>query len=391
MQLNVDSQNFLAEYWQRKPALFRRGFADFADPIAAELLAGLACEDGVDSRIVESAADTASGWRVTHGPFTDYEAFGDSDWTLLVQAVNEWFPDVQALLSAFRFIPDWRLDDVMVSFACPNGGVGPHLDQYDVFIIQGEGSRRWRVGNKPSSAAQALAQQQTTTDLLQLAEPFDAVIDETLEAGDILYIPAGCPHEGIAITPSLAYSVGFRAPNQAELLAQLVDAALEHDNWQTRYSDDGPESFAGQPWQVSATALQSFKQLLHQAIDSDQTHALLLRALSQSKRPLAEPEMLVTEPLLAELIKRPGQLCKTPGARILAAADGKIYAAGQCYPLTTGTSPLAQQLGALTDGIALSELQQLCKDDDCLGLLSTLLNDGVLHLLIDEAGSTEGV
>lgn len=138
-----DAKKFLAHDWQRQPRVFRRVFADFADPISADELAGIGLEPGVDSRLVSNADDQ---WQLTHGPIEDFSAVGDSHWSLLVQAVNEHFPPAQALLEPFRFIPDWRIDDLMVSYSTPGGGVGAHLDQYDVFIIQGQGQRRWQVG-----------------------------------------------------------------------------------------------------------------------------------------------------------------------------------------------------------------------------------------------------
>ena len=142
MRLNLNRDKFLSEDWQHRPRLFKQAWPNFEDPIAAELLAGLAMEDGVDARVVQQKfIQETLQWHVEHGPFEDYESLGEEHWTLLVQAVNEWFPDVQQLLTQFRFLPSWRLDDVMVSFATPGGGVGPHLDNYDVFIIQGEGQR----------------------------------------------------------------------------------------------------------------------------------------------------------------------------------------------------------------------------------------------------------
>lgn len=173
---------FLQEYWQTKPLLIKGGFASFTDTIDANELAGLAMESHIESRIVSH--DGNSNWQVKHGPFEDFADLGEDNWTLLVQAVNNWSSETDSLINAFNFIPRWRIDDVMVSFSTPGGGVGPHLDQYDVFIIQGSGQRRWQVG-LPDNNLQTILPHE---DLKQVSA-FNAVIDEITEAGDILYIP----------------------------------------------------------------------------------------------------------------------------------------------------------------------------------------------------------
>ena len=149
-----------------------------------------------------------------------------------MQAVDHWHSEAAQLLEPFRFIPNWRIDDLMISYSTPNGGVGPHLDQYDVFIIQGEGKRHWRVG-LPDPTLKQFAQNKK---LLQV-EAFEAVIDCILEPGDILYIPPGCPHEGYAVENALNYSVGFRAPNQQDLLSCFADHIIDTESGQKRYTD----------------------------------------------------------------------------------------------------------------------------------------------------------
>lgn len=173
-------------------------------------------ESEVDSRLV---SHQDGKWQVSHGPFESYDHLGETNWSLLVQAVNHWHEPTAALMRPFRELPDWRIDDLMISFSVPGGGVGPHLDQYDVFIIQGTGRRRWRVGEKLQ-----MKQHCPHPDLLQV-DPFEAIIDEELEPGDILYIPPGFPHEGYALENAMNYSVGFRAPNTRELISGFADFA----------------------------------------------------------------------------------------------------------------------------------------------------------------------
>ena len=226
---NLSEQEFLTHFWQKKPLLIKQGFSNFNDPIEAEELAGLAMEQSIESRIV---TNHNNDWHAHQGPFENFELLTEEHSTLLVQAVDHWHCEAAQLLEPFRFIPNWRIDDLMVSYSTPKGGVGPHLDQYDVFIIQGEGKRHWRVG-LPDPTLKQFAQNKK---LLQV-EPFEAVIDCILEPGDILYIPPGCPHEGYAVENALNYSVGFRAPNQQDLLSSFADHIIDTESGQKRYTD----------------------------------------------------------------------------------------------------------------------------------------------------------
>ena len=154
--LAFDPQRFLDETWQRRPLLIREAWTDWSNPLEPDELAGLACEAEVESRLVRH---TAPGqWELEEGPFAPdrFARLGDCPWTLLVQAVDHHVPQVAELIEPFRFIPDWRIDDVMVSYASDGGGVGPHFDQYDVFLVQGLGRRRWRVGNRCDDSAPLL-------------------------------------------------------------------------------------------------------------------------------------------------------------------------------------------------------------------------------------------
>ena len=226
-QLNFDINDFLNNIWQKKPAIFRGAFCDFVDPITAEELAGLAMEDEISSRIVLTKDND---WEIVHGPFHDYAQFGESQWQLLVQAANHWHEQSTQFTDAFRFLPDWRFDDLMVSFATPNGGVGPHIDNYDVFIVQGRGKRQWKIGDK------GVYKNRNNDPQSALVEDFEPIIDTNLEAGDILYIPPGFPHCGKTITESMSYSLGYRAPSQQELFSSVADFMLDNDLGKSRFT-----------------------------------------------------------------------------------------------------------------------------------------------------------
>jgi 50S ribosomal protein L16 3-hydroxylase len=219
---NFDPASFLRDYWQRRPLLIRAALPGFVNPVEPDELAGLACEDDVESRIVTGADGT---WAMEAGPFTD-DRFADlaGPWTLLVQAVDHQIQPVADLLQMFRFVPDWRIDDVMVSYASDGGGVGPHFDRYDVFLIQGLGRRRWRIGQRCTSTTPLLPH----PDLCLLGD-LEVTDEWVLEPGDILYVPPGVAHDGVAVGDDcMTYSVGFRAPARAELISSFADEVLEH-------------------------------------------------------------------------------------------------------------------------------------------------------------------
>ena len=228
--LSVDE--FLRIHWQREPLLVRAALPDIKPPLDAQALIELAQDDSVQSRLVTSFSGR---WQLAHGPFEPDQvpSLRQSRWTLLVQAVNLHDDCTNKLMSRFRFIPDARLDDLMISLAANQGGVGPHLDSYDVFLVQLWGKRRWRIappGNdrlKPGLPLKILAQFEPTQEWL-------------LEPGDMLYLPPGWAHDGIAEGPCMTGSVGFRAPSRHEFLREfLADAAESPGGPDPRFGDRG--------------------------------------------------------------------------------------------------------------------------------------------------------
>lgn len=231
---DFDCHAFLRDYWQQRPLLIRNPWKAWRNPLEADELAGLACETEVESRLI---IRTGGGWQVEHGPFAQarFGQLGTGRWTLLVQAVDHAVPAVAALLEPFRFVPNWRVDDVMVSYATDEGGVGPHFDRYDVFLIQGLGRRRWRIGASCDRAT-ALAPH----DDPRLLADFTPTAEWILEPGDILYVPPGVAHDGIAVGDDcMTYSIGFRAPSRGELIAHWCEHLLAGLDEDDRYGDPG--------------------------------------------------------------------------------------------------------------------------------------------------------
>jgi 50S ribosomal protein L16 3-hydroxylase len=221
---------FLADYWQKRPLVVRGAWPRFADPVSVSDLFRLAARADCESRLV---IRDGARWRLEHGPLRPGRAhrLPARRWTLLVQGLNHFVPDADRLLRAFRFVPYARLDDVMVSYAAPGGGVGPHFDSYDVFLLQGRGRRRWRIAQRGDPELDARAP-------LKVLRRFRPEEEWVLEPGDMLYLPPGIAHEGSALEPCLTYSIGFRAPSSRELAVAFL-AFLEDrlDPGGERYAD----------------------------------------------------------------------------------------------------------------------------------------------------------
>lgn len=262
MQLNISplsTEHFLKDYWQQQPLLIKGGLRNFANPLEADELAGLATEANIESRLIYRQQQC---WNAVSGPFADYRDYGNKDWTLVVQAVNHWVPAAQKLALLFNFIPQWRFDDVMVSYAVPGGGVGPHVDNYDVFICQGSGQRRWRVGDR------APVKEVIAHEKLLHVENFTAIIDEVVSAGDVLYIPPGFPHEGISLDTSMSFSVGYKSTNATELLSGFADYLIDFDDAPALLSDSHRrQSHYGQ---IDATDFDRIRSFLQHSMDNEE-------------------------------------------------------------------------------------------------------------------------
>ncbi|EOS93798.1 cupin domain-containing protein [Erwinia tracheiphila] len=348
--LEFNWPDFMQRYWQKRPVLLKRGFKNFVDPISPDELAGLAMENEVDSRLV---SHQDGKWQVNHGPFESFDHLGETNWSLLVQAVDHWHEASAALMHPFRHLPDWRIDDLMISFSVPGGGVGPHLDQYDVFIIQGTGRRRWRVGEKVT-----MKQHCPHPDLLQV-EPFEAIIDEEVEAGDILYIPPGFPHEGYSLENSLSFSVGLRAPNGRELLSSFADYVLSHELGSYRFSDPDIPARKNSA-DILPEELASMREMILDVVNQPEHFTQWFgEFISQSRHELdiAPPEPPYQPDEIYDALQQGDRLKRLGGLRVLSIGDtvfinGEQIASPHREALTllaNKPSLDAEQLGAVLD------------------------------------------
>ena len=231
--LNLDIDDFLKNYWQKKPLLIRKGLPNYQSPISAEELAGLACEDFIESRIIIENKNKPK-WSLENGPFTEshFTNLPKTHWTVLIQGLNKIFPEFDDLLREFNFIPSWRVDDLMASYAAPDGSVGPHIDQYDVFLLQASGERKWMI------SSEIINEDNYEENIpLKIIKNFKAEFEWTLEAGDILYLPANVAHYGVGLENCITFSIGFRAPSHTELLTAYIDDHINEIDEKLRYQD----------------------------------------------------------------------------------------------------------------------------------------------------------
>lgn len=270
-----DAAAFMRRHWQREPLLVRGAIPRFADPLSPREVRELSASPDVTSRLVRHRG---SSWLLDHGPFTAsrFKQLPRRDWTLLVQDANHFSRRADALLARFDFIPHARIDDVMVSYAVPGGSVGPHVDSYDVFLLQGQGRRRWQISaQKDRTFVPGLD--------LRILERFCPGQEWVLEAGDMLYLPPGVAHHGVAQSECLTWSIGFRAPADKELVAGFLDFLQEKLGPEGQYRDPG-EGPARHPAQIpSRLAAHAERALGHIRWTPAQVREFTGRFLSEPK------------------------------------------------------------------------------------------------------------
>ncbi|MCA6060879.1 cupin domain-containing protein [Thalassolituus sp. ST750PaO-4] len=279
-------EEFLRDYWQQKPVLIRNAWPDFEPLLSSSELAGLSLEEEIESRLVEEEGKDGP-WAIRTGPFTedDYRALPERKWTLLIQAVDHWIPEAADILEHFRFLPSWRIDDLMISYAVDGGSVGPHYDQYDVFLLQAEGQREWRIGQMCSDDSPILKGPK-----IRVLQQFDETERWTLNPGDMLYLPPQLAHYGIAQGECMTYSIGFRAPSQAELAQAAMDDILASASEDQRYTDAGIRP-TQTPGLIDQDAIARLRALLTAALNDDERlQQVLGKLMTEAKYPEQLPE-----------------------------------------------------------------------------------------------------
>ena len=323
---------FLSDYWQKKPVCIRNGVAFQEALIAVDELAGLALEPEVESRLIENKGDVKD-WQVIHGPLVeaDFNKERDFPWTLLVQGVDCFVPQVHDFLAKFRFVPSWRLDDIMISYATQGAGVGAHFDRYDVFLIQGQGQRQWQIGGTCNENSALMAH-----DQLCLLQNFDVHQEFILNPGDLLYIPPLIAHKGVAMSDAcVTYSVGFRSPSYGDVLASFADERSTDISADLGLKDQG---FAPKSGEISAKDIAVLMQLMQAQITPENVAQWFGKHSTEAKYPaldMSEEAMDQTE--LEAIIKDGyGVLRVSEGVRLAYTWQGDggltLFVQGEALP-----------------------------------------------------------
>lgn len=372
----ISAREFLRDYWQKKPLLIRQAIPGYESPISPDELAGLSLEEEIESRLVIEHGERP--WELRRGPFAEdtYQDLPEKEWTLLVQSVDQFVPEVAELLEHFRFLPSWRIDDIMVSFAAPGGGVGPHYDNYDVFLLQAHGQRRWKIGQMCDTDSPLLPH----ADLRILAE-FHGTDEWVLEPGDMLYLPPRLAHFGIAEDDCMTYSVGFRAPSAAEVLTHFTDFLAQFIPDEERYND-ADITPVSDPHQIQQDSLDRLKALLAEHMSDER---LLLTWFGQFMTEPRYPELVagteVDEDEFVGALEDGAVLIRNPSARMAWSEVDiglMLFASGQSRLLPSSLRELLKLVCA-SDALHIDNLGQWLADEDGRKLLWELIKQGSLE------------
>ncbi len=371
---------FLETYWQKKPLLIRGAFPGMVTPVSPEELMDIACEDDADARLIlERGGDYP--WQLLHGPFEEsFYDLPETHWTLLVQEVNRFVPAVATLLDSFRFVPNWRLDDVMVSYAPPQGGVGAHIDNYDVFLLQGHGHRRWEITRGPVDDDTILPDM----DVSVLAH-FEPEEDWVLGPGDMLYLPPRVAHRGTAIGHCMTFSIGFRAPSFADVVTGYIDHVADRFTPLDRYAD--PDLvLPAHPGEITPEVFAKMRSVVFDALGNGAAFDDWFgRFITEPRRGnyAPPPEEVYSPERVVHLLREGASLHRSPAALFAFAHTEtglRLYVSGVAYPIDalhagavyilTGTGPLNHET-----------LAPFLNHEAIQDLLADMVNEGYLEFL----------
>ena len=372
----ISPTEFLQKYWQKKPCLIRQAIPGFSSFISRQELLQLAADDTVESRIVLEK-DGEYPWQVMHGPLdaSIVSMLPASHWTLLVQGVNYHDPQAAELLQQFSFIPAWRIDDLMISYAPDQGSVGPHLDSYDVFLLQALGRRHWRISTQDYTEADFSAEAD-----LRIIEHFTPEVEWELEPGDMLYLPPGVAHHGIARGECMTYSIGLRAPTRHELLSQYLEDKYDPAG-DIQYSDPDLE-VPQHRGEIQIHNLDRIREMMRSALadpdDIDNWFGCYITAPPEQLG-LVNPPAPVDEAGFKKLLSRGGQLQLHYAYRAAFSrfnGEIRLYVNGSAYRIPGSCRDLVTDI----TGFMPIDCSTLGPDVplDCIQVLYDLYNKGIL-------------
>ncbi|MEO4109333.1 cupin domain-containing protein [Acinetobacter pittii] len=373
----ITAEQFLAEYWQKKPLLVRNGLPEIIGLLQPQDVQELALEEHASARLIRQKDKNPNEWHVKSSPLTkgDFQKLPKL-WSILVQAVDHYSFDLSELWKKFPFIPQWRRDDIMVSYAPKGGSVGKHFDFYDVFLVQGHGHRRWQLGQMCDVNTAFVPNQP-----LKLLPEIDVQFDEVLAPGDLLYVPPGIAHYGVAEDDCLTFSFGFRMPNVAGMMERISDQFSANILLQNPVVDIARKQMS-QIGEINSTELSYLKDLvLAQLQDSTALDAAIMSYMSEPKYPdnIPEPDEIEADDL-QEILHEGYEVLLEPASRLLyTESDGVLSFWGNGEALCIAET-FAPKLKAIADGESLafnSEFNEL----EILENVAYLLNESILMLL----------
>jgi len=382
----ISVEDFLDNYWQKKPLLIRNAFPEIQSPISADELAGLACEEDINARLVLEK-DGDYPWQAEHGPFevSRFAELPDTHWSLLVSDVERYLPETRSLLKPFRFLPDWRLDDLMISYAPEGGSVGPHIDDYDVFLIQLSGQRLWKISEHfDDDTIEGVD--------LRILKNFSAEQEWLCCAGDMLYLPPNVAHHGVAQSVSdeqgneedcMTASVGYRAPSLKTITSDYINFLNENTHSTTRFTDSSPVRPAAHA-EISDDTVSQFVDYLKQGLtlEHEQVKRWLGQYCSDNKafeelnfKELGDDQGSIEYDELADIAAR-SSLMQSPYSNFLFSGTqhtALLFVDGSSYE----TSKPFAELMCNDDLINFQQLKQIMTTGDKKTLL-TLFNNGAV-------------
>lgn len=373
----ITAEQFLAEYWQKKPLLVRNAMPEIAGLLEPDDVMELALDENVTARLIKQKDRDPNQWSVKSSPLlkADFQKMPKL-WTLLVQAVDHYSFDLSELWKKFPFIPQWRRDDIMVSYAPQGGSVGKHFDFYDVFLVQGYGHRRWQLGQMCNAETELVPGQP-----LKLLPEMDVNFDEVLAPGDLLYVPPGLSHYGVAEDDCLTFSFGFRMPNVSDIMDRVGDKFAENEVLRNPLTDIIRDQISA-AGEVTTNELEYLKsKIMEQLHNSNVLEDAIMSLMSEPKYPenIPEAEEIGTGDL-EEALDQGYSIMLEPASRLLyTEEDGEILFWGNGEGLCVSEA-FAEKLKLIANGESVM-LNLDFADEDMLEDLADLLNESILMLV----------
>lgn len=377
----LTAEEFLSEYWQKKPLFVKNAFPNFEDPISADEIAGLAFESFIPSRFIyESGGDRP--WQLKMNPATeeDFATLKDKKWMLVVNDVEKNLPELKGMLAPFNFITRWRLDDLQVSLGEDAGSVGAHWDDYDVFLIQGLGQKKWQISYAPISEDDFMK----GVDI-RLIENFQVDEEWIVEPGDMLYLPPRIGHYGVNIGRSVTWSVGFRAPKHQELFRDFIEMKFDQMAEDARYSDPDMQ-YAESTGELTDDAVDRVVSIIEEGLATNRDEIAKWFAEFMTEPKMFQAPELLEEPIsadgLIEFLDDGGALEVHPGLSLMQRLIGDqcfLFAGGKSYPLSQENYGLIDVI-INAEYLEYEEIEGYLDNPAALQFLVNLLNDGVLMI-----------